>query len=74
MVIDQTLALRTKSIRTSSFALFSTYCEKRFTNSGDLQIHVRIHTVSRTERKKEIPAILRGNFLGGEKTSFPGSK
>jgi hypothetical protein len=24
---------------------FSTYCEKRFTNSGDLQIHVRIHTV-----------------------------
>jgi len=22
-----------------------TYCEKRFTNSGDLQIHVRIHTV-----------------------------
>lgn len=23
----------------------STYCEKRFTNSGDLQIHVRIHTV-----------------------------
>ena len=24
----------------------STYCEKRFTNSGDLQIHVRIHTVS----------------------------
>jgi hypothetical protein len=24
-----------------------TYCEKRFTNSGDLQIHVRIHTVSK---------------------------
>ena len=23
-----------------------TYCEKRFTNSGDLQIHVRIHTVN----------------------------
>lgn len=37
---------------------FSTYCEKRFTNSGDLQIHVRIHTVSVVSSQCLTPPLL----------------
>ena len=48
-------ASKNLSPRTRCSLPSSTYCEKRFTNSGDLQIHVRIHTVRNAiaaERKR----------------------